>query len=76
MNCSSRWISLLTELDTTRSAFIRGALQAALKKHRKKLLERKHAQGYSQIIMGAKPVTGAMIGNVSLGSSGRYFLVC
>ncbi len=39
---------LITELDTTRSAFIRGALQAALKKHRKKLLERKHAQGYSQ----------------------------
>lgn len=26
---------LITELDTTRSAFIRGALQAALKKHRK-----------------------------------------
>lgn len=39
---------LIEELDTTRSAFIRAALQAALKKHRKKLLEQKHAQGYQQ----------------------------
>jgi metal-responsive CopG/Arc/MetJ family transcriptional regulator len=37
---------LIEELGTTRSAFIRNALQAALKKHRKKLLERKHAEGY------------------------------
>ena len=45
---------LITELDTTRSAFIRGALQAALKKHRKKLLELKHAQGYSQTNHGSQ----------------------
>jgi metal-responsive CopG/Arc/MetJ family transcriptional regulator len=40
---------LIDELGTTRSAFIRSALQAALKKHRKKLLERKHAEGYKQL---------------------------
>ncbi len=39
---------LIEELGTTRSAFIRNALQAALKKHKKKLLERKHAEGYKQ----------------------------
>jgi metal-responsive CopG/Arc/MetJ family transcriptional regulator len=37
------------ELGTTRSAFIRAALQAALKKHRKKLLEHKHAEGYKTL---------------------------
>jgi metal-responsive CopG/Arc/MetJ family transcriptional regulator len=40
---------LIDELGTTRSAFIRNALQAALKKHKKKLLERKHAEGYKQL---------------------------
>lgn len=40
---------LIEELGTTRSAFIRSALQAALKKHRKKLLERKHAEGYQRL---------------------------
>lgn len=40
---------LTDELGTTRSAFIRDALQAALKKHRKKLLERKHAEGYKNL---------------------------
>jgi metal-responsive CopG/Arc/MetJ family transcriptional regulator len=40
---------LIDELGTTRSAFIRSALQAALKKHRKKLLERKHAEGYKKL---------------------------
>jgi metal-responsive CopG/Arc/MetJ family transcriptional regulator len=40
---------LIDELGTTRSAFIRNALQAALKKHRKKLLERKHAEGYKNL---------------------------
>ena len=40
---------LIDELGTTRSAFIRSALQAALKIHRKKLLERKHAEGYKQL---------------------------
>jgi metal-responsive CopG/Arc/MetJ family transcriptional regulator len=39
---------LIDELGTTRSAFIRNALQAALKKHKKRLLERKHAEGYKQ----------------------------
>ena len=37
---------LIEELNITRSAFIRNALQSALKKHRKRLLERKHAEGY------------------------------
>jgi metal-responsive CopG/Arc/MetJ family transcriptional regulator len=40
---------LIEELGTTRSAFIRHALQSALKKHRKKLLERKHAEGYKKL---------------------------
>jgi metal-responsive CopG/Arc/MetJ family transcriptional regulator len=40
---------LIEELGTTRSAFIRSALQAALKKHRKRLLERKHAEGYKKL---------------------------
>jgi metal-responsive CopG/Arc/MetJ family transcriptional regulator len=43
---------LIEELDTTRSAFIRGALQAALKKHHKRLLERKHAEGYARADWG------------------------
>jgi metal-responsive CopG/Arc/MetJ family transcriptional regulator len=42
---------ITTLLGTTRSAFIRQALQAALKKHRKKLLERKHAEGYKVLEM-------------------------
>jgi metal-responsive CopG/Arc/MetJ family transcriptional regulator len=40
---------LIDELGTTRSAFIRQALQLSLKKHRKKLLERKHAEGYKDL---------------------------
>ncbi len=40
---------LIEELGTTRSAFIRHAVQATLKKHRKKLLELKHAEGYKKL---------------------------
>ena len=35
-------------LNTTRSAFIREALQLALWRHRLTELERKHAEGYAQ----------------------------
>ncbi|MGL4612142.1 MAG: ribbon-helix-helix domain-containing protein [Trueperaceae bacterium] len=40
---------LTEELGTTRSAFIRAALQAAIRKHRKRLLEQQHAQGYKEL---------------------------
>jgi metal-responsive CopG/Arc/MetJ family transcriptional regulator len=40
---------LITELETNRSAFIRSALQTALNRHRKKLLEQKHAEGYARV---------------------------
>ena len=40
---------LIAELETNRSAFIRSALQTALNKHRKRLLEQKHAEGYARI---------------------------
>jgi metal-responsive CopG/Arc/MetJ family transcriptional regulator len=37
-----------TELHTTRSAFIREALEAALRRHTVQKLEQQHAQGYLQ----------------------------
>jgi metal-responsive CopG/Arc/MetJ family transcriptional regulator len=40
--------SLIATLDTTRSAFIREALQAAIRKHTIDELEKAHAQGYAQ----------------------------
>ncbi len=47
--------SLLTEVDyataelhTTRSAFIREALEAALRRHNIQKLEQQHARGYAQ----------------------------
>ncbi len=36
------------ELNTTRSAFIREALEAALRRHRVAELEQQHAQGYAK----------------------------
>ena len=36
------------DLKTTRSAFIRDALQAALRQHRIEEMERKHAEGYAR----------------------------
>ncbi len=39
---------LTTALNTTRSAFIRNALQAAIRKHTIALLEEQHAQGYAR----------------------------
>jgi metal-responsive CopG/Arc/MetJ family transcriptional regulator len=39
---------LIVSLDTTRSAFIRDALQAALRKYAIAELEKAHAQGYAQ----------------------------
>jgi Arc/MetJ-type ribon-helix-helix transcriptional regulator len=39
--------SLIAALDTTRSAFIRDALHAALRKHAITELEKAHAQGYA-----------------------------
>ena len=38
----------IRSLDTTRSAFIREALQLALRKHRIAQLERQHAEGYAR----------------------------
>jgi metal-responsive CopG/Arc/MetJ family transcriptional regulator len=35
-------------LQTTRSAFIRSALQLALQQHAMQLLERQHAEGYAR----------------------------
>jgi metal-responsive CopG/Arc/MetJ family transcriptional regulator len=41
-------VDRLTEiLETTRSAFIRDALQAAIRKHRIAVLEEQHAQAYA-----------------------------
>jgi len=37
---------LTAELETTRSAFVRSALQAAIKKHRIREMERKHEEAY------------------------------
>ena len=39
---------VIKELDTTRSAFIRDALQLALRQHRIAQLERKQAEGYAR----------------------------
>lgn len=39
-------------LRTTRSAFIRSALQVALQQHHVRMLEQRHAEGYAR-----KPVT-------------------
>jgi metal-responsive CopG/Arc/MetJ family transcriptional regulator len=39
---------VIQALDTTRSAFIREALQLALWRHRLTELERKHAEGYAR----------------------------
>ena len=39
---------VIQELDTTRSAFIRDALQLALHQHRIAKMERKHAEGYAR----------------------------
>jgi metal-responsive CopG/Arc/MetJ family transcriptional regulator len=39
---------VISELDTTRSAFIRDALQLALRQHRIAEMERKHAEGYAK----------------------------
>lgn len=39
---------LTTLLNTTRSAFIRDALQAALRKYTVAALEQKHAEGYAR----------------------------
>jgi metal-responsive CopG/Arc/MetJ family transcriptional regulator len=39
---------LTSELHTTRSAFIRDALQAALRRYRVEVLERQHARGYAE----------------------------
>jgi metal-responsive CopG/Arc/MetJ family transcriptional regulator len=38
----------IAELQITRSAFIRAALEAALRRHDIQKLERQHAQGYAQ----------------------------
>ena len=39
---------IIKELDTTRSAFIRDALQYALRQHKIRELEQKHAEGYAR----------------------------
>ena len=39
---------IIKELDTTRSAFIRDALQYALRQHKIRELEKKHAEGYAR----------------------------
>ena len=39
---------LIAALSTTRSAFIRDALQAALRRYATAALEEQHAQGYAQ----------------------------
>jgi len=39
---------MIAELQTTRSAFIREALEAALRRHRIGRLEQQHAHGYTQ----------------------------
>jgi metal-responsive CopG/Arc/MetJ family transcriptional regulator len=39
---------VIQELDITRSAFIRDALQLALQQHRIAQMERKHAEGYAR----------------------------
>jgi metal-responsive CopG/Arc/MetJ family transcriptional regulator len=39
---------VIKDLDTTRSAFIRGALQLAIRQHRIAQMERKHAEGYAK----------------------------
>lgn len=39
---------LITTLNTTRSAFIRDALQAALRRYMIATLEEQHAQGYAR----------------------------
>lgn len=43
---------VVSELHTTRSAFARSALKAAVRKHRETLLQEKHRRGYE-----ARPVT-------------------
>ncbi len=39
---------VIAERNTTRSAFIREALEAALRRHRVAELEQQHAQGYAK----------------------------
>jgi metal-responsive CopG/Arc/MetJ family transcriptional regulator len=39
---------VIQDLDTTRSAFIRTALQLALRQHAIAQMERKHAEGYAR----------------------------
>lgn len=39
---------LIEELNTTRSAFVREALQAAIERQRIKEMERRHAEGYAR----------------------------
>ena len=39
---------VIRDLDTTRSAFIRDALQLALRQHKIAQMERKHADGYAR----------------------------
>lgn len=41
------------DLSVTRSAFVRQALQAALRRHRTHLQERQHAEGYARRPAGA-----------------------
>ena len=41
--------SVINDLNTTRSEFIREALRLALKRHRVALLEQQHAQGYARV---------------------------
>ena len=45
-------------LHTTRSAFIRAALQAALRRHARHELERQHAAGYAAHPQDVAEVTG------------------
>lgn len=47
---------LIAVLDVTRSAFIRDALQAALRKYRNGLLEEQHKSGYKAVPMKQEEV--------------------
>jgi metal-responsive CopG/Arc/MetJ family transcriptional regulator len=39
---------IIEKMDTTRSAFIRDALRLALRQHKTKEMEQKHAEGYDR----------------------------
>jgi metal-responsive CopG/Arc/MetJ family transcriptional regulator len=63
---------VIVELDTTRSAFIREALEAALRRHEILKLEQQHAHGYSignilynqeSLTYGQTPRSGALASN-------------